>query len=106
MTCQCCGKNIGNDGFCVWHGAPFSIKADRELCYTCLSTIKPISSSGVAWVGTSSNDIYSLAEMIEDGFDQARAAISIKKIGEVLGLPPKIIKDRLHLPKNKKPSKK
>ena len=106
--CDCCGKPIGQDGFCRWEGPPFSQRATRELCYTCLSAIRPIvlrksdDDPGIAIVGTSAGDVYSLAEMLADGFDEVRATASIKSIGKVLGIPPNIMKLRLQKPKEKK----
>ena len=104
MICQCCGNEIDIDGFNVWHGEPFTKQADRLLCFTCLSTLKPIiiktdKGNGVAIAGTSSGDIYSLQEMLNDGFDKERSIQSIKKISAALGLPPSIVKQRLKISK-------
>ena len=101
--CDCCGKEIDDAGFCRWQGSPFSQRAEREICYYCLSTLRPIIvPPGVAIVGTYTGDIYSLAEMLVDGFDEARATSSIKSVGKVLGIPANIMKSRLQKPKVRK----
>ena len=101
-TCHLCGGDY--DGYTIWHGLPFK-KMDRStttLCFCCLSSMRPIilplydgEDGGIAIAGTDTGDVHSLKEMIEDGFGKKESTISIKAVGKAIGLPAKVIKDRL-----------
>lgn len=98
--CACCGGLI-EDGFYSWSGPPFSVRQILHLCMYCGSVVKPksvdIRGTSLNIVGTSSNDVYSVREMIEDGFgDLKRIAVSLKAVGKLMGLPRKIITEKIN----------
>lgn len=98
--CDLCGDHYTS--FMEWYGLPFK-KMDRStttLCIYCLSALQPImlpldGDDSVSITGTHAGDIYSLSEMIEDGFSKKKATISIKAVGKAIGLPTKVIIERL-----------
>jgi len=91
-NCDICGSDF-SEGHYNWRGKPF-FRA-KELCMTCGSTIKSQLVNNIAIVGTCTNDVYSLQEMIEDGFDKKKSINSIKLIGEVIGLSKDQIKKKI-----------
>lgn len=98
MFCDCCGREI--DCYCNWHGKPFSVQATREICLACVCVLKPITvfknETPIDIIGSySGDDIRSLSELIEDGFEIKRATHSIKKVAQMLNIPPNIVKLRL-----------
>lgn len=101
--CQCCNQEITDDGYCNWHGAPFSVRSTKEICIFCLNALKPINRPasnenndlGIDFIGTFDNDIYSLSEMVNEGFNKKRCITAIKKTGHAVGLIPAVIKHKL-----------
>ena len=97
-NCQICGQDT-NNGFCNWYGAPFSVRSTYMLCYYCICTLKPKKYGDINHVGTYDNDIYSLNEMVEDGFQPTKAAICIKALGKALKIDNASLKAKLKLDK-------
>lgn len=97
--CAGCKKEIGPDAYCNWIGPPFSQRANREICFTCLCALRPEvikhGESEIAFLGSYSGDVMSLSEMLDDGFEKDESIRSIKAIGKILGLPAFTIKKRL-----------
>lgn len=99
-VCYCCKGDL-NGPFATWQGPPFIQRGSCDICFYCLSAIKPKvakkeqNDPGIAITGTYINDIYRLSEMKEDGFDERRAKVSLKKVGELLGLSKKDIQTKL-----------
>jgi len=100
--CECCKQPNTYDGYCQWEGPPFSQRAVRELCVYCLNAIKPMvvkrdrDDMGIALVGTYSDNVYTLSEMLSEGFEKKRSSQSIRKVGAVVGLSAAKIKQRLN----------
>ena len=102
-TCHICSGDTSN-GYMTWHGLPFK-KMDRSattLCFCCLSSMRseivPLGDEedgGIAVAGTNTGDVYSLNEMIEDGFSKKEATSSIRAVGKALGISASTIRDRL-----------
>jgi len=97
--CACCGQTI--DAYCKWEGPPFSQRAVREVCHTCICALRPLTlktndgNAEIAIVGTCSGDVLYLSEMTADGFAKKEATTSITAVGKYLGLPPFTIRKRL-----------
>lgn len=76
-------------------------RSTTTLCFCCLSSIRPEivpldkDDAGIAITGTSTGDVYSLSEMIDDGFDKKEASDSIKAVGKAIGLSTNVIRERL-----------
>ena len=102
FKCEVCKQIIGeDDGFCNWHGPPFSMRAEKEICTYCLGAMKPKliqkdeKDPGVAIIGTYNGDVYTISEMMADGFEKKRASLSIKAVGKCLALSQTEITKRL-----------
>jgi len=102
FKCQICKQVINeNDSFCKWYGPPFSMRAEKEICCYCLGAMKPKivkkneDDPGIAIIGTYNGDVYTLSEMIAEGFDKKRASLSIRIVGKCLALSQSEITKRL-----------
>lgn len=93
--CDICGELTLSNGYCKWKGPPFAKRGTKELCYFCLSVIKPQVVENFAIIGSSAGDVYSLQEMISEGFDKKRMILSIKSVGQAIGLSLNDIKKKL-----------
>lgn len=93
--CQLCKDELG-DYYFSWSGPPFSTSKIIIVCQYCGNVVKSQVIDNVAISGTCDNDVYSLTEMIEDGFtDKKRIIKSIKTIGKHLELTTKEINERV-----------
>jgi len=98
--CQVCGQST-DDGYYNWFGPPFSMRTSKEICTCCLTAIKPKvfnqtgDDAGIAIIGTYDGDIYTLSEMVEEGFDKEQANRSLRVVGKYLGLSPYRVKQKL-----------
>lgn len=96
--CSCCKFDLAEDiCYFSWHGQPFSVNSTVKLCSHCGFLLKPqVTKDNCAIIGTYANDIYSVKEMNEDGFnDKKRIINSIKLMGKKLNFTQKDIDKRV-----------
>ena len=101
--CDVCGSPYADGAVCNWDGPPFTKRSIRIICDYCLNSILPITvplyegdEAGIAIMGTCANDVLSLKDMVEDGFDDLkRAKKSIRLVGKAMSLTAAAIKVRL-----------
>ena len=98
--CDCCGLPFEDKAFCRWVGVPFSEKATRMICHTCICAMKfkkvQHENTEIGLAGTIDGDVVPLSDMTINGFDKKEAIASIKAVASFLKLSKNIIKQRLN----------